>query len=908
MMRAAPFSILLVALLAGCGGRSADQQTNIGQTHLVLGNIEEAEQAFRSAVEADDSYGLAHLGLARCLSIKGETAEALESYSHAAAVPDAAIAACFEAADIALRSGNSSDAASWAGQLSETNPEHGAILDAYLLRRAGDNTRARSALEKAVTDFGDNSNAALELAWSYAMDRDSANASKLYGSLTTSGANPDQLAMLEAELRVLSSPVAPESKSDVANAWESARRKSFDDAVRAAEPFADGSNATPWANVVLGYCALSQGAPREAQRRLRLASFELPAVTFVRDLLAKTNTIPEQTLADPTTEVAGNPSAWRDLFDAGRLGRLLNNPEQWGDSEEASNALYVAALVSGNVELAEQLAKNLGSNSRFRSYSAAMSTAVHQGQPSDLLELVNDWPAETDRETVLTLNATARAYAVAQLRARALEQILRCLVNAPENGIALYNLATLYREAGMPSHEIEAWRRLLSRHPEHEEAQERVYALLVQYGRFAEARRVAEAAYLSKPNDLASLIRLADGSFKTGDPDFALAALIKNAQTNPTDRAAARALARGFLVVGDGENALRALEDRPDEYDLRAYALALTGAWDDAQTASANDPSVAMLHAALLTRSGEYDEVVSILQRMPLTRASRIWMDALIARTNSDADVDAFALTLGTRADVLADFALGAAYSAGGVAKSALEQWQSTSDTVGYDVKLSTLMLSELARTGAVPEKALAARRIVEQHAASPEVWLGLADVHASMENAKAKTEALNRAATLAVNALDIWQGIAQRLGEQDTALQIEAFQNLFRLLPDDPLVQNNYAYALLQEGKSSPNPLAIAESAFETLGTRSHVLHTLGLALVQAGRIDEAREKLYQALEQRPGDPTLMLDFGKALIAQDEVEEGRGLVEASITYSDRLRVSFPRRDEAERILGEEAA
>jgi len=136
----------------------------------------------------------------------------------------------------------------------------------------------------------------------------------------------------------------------------------------------------------------------------------------------------------------------------------------------------------------------------------------------------------------------------------------------------------------------------------------------------------------------------------------------------------------------------------------------------------------------------------------------------------------------------------------------------------------------------------------------------------------------------------------------------LEVFEQLYRLKPGDPMVQNNYAYALLQSGADAPDPLPMAQAAFDALGPRSQVLHTLGLALVQDGQVEPGREKLYQALEKRPGDPTLMLDFGKALLAQGETDEGRRLVQAAIVYADRLNVPFPRKAEAESLLADDAA
>jgi predicted Zn-dependent protease len=58
-------------------------------------------------------------------------------------------------------------------------------------------------------------------------------------------------------------------------------------------------------------------------------------------------------------------------------------------------------------------------------------------------------------------------------------------------------------------------------------------------------------------------------------------------------------------------------------------------------------------------------------------------------------------------------------------------------------------------------------------------------------------------------------------------------------------------------------------------------------------------------ALQQRPGDPTLTLDYGQLLIAQGKEKEGLAQMRAAIRYADQLGISFPRREEAVAALAE---
>ena len=128
----------------------------------------------------------------------------------------------------------------------------------------------------------------------------------------------------------------------------------------------------------------------------------------------------------------------------------------------------------------------------------------------------------------------------------------------------------------------------------------------------------------------------------------------------------------------------------------------------------------------------------------------------------------------------------------------------------------------------------------------------------------------------------------------------------LLALIPGRPDIQNNLAYSLLQTGGDPKQALDLAQQAAEKMKLNPHVLHTLGLAQLRNEDIAGARKSLVTALELRPGDPTLLLDLGQALIAEGRAEDGKRQVAAALTYADRLGLDFPRRAEAEAIAKEQ--
>ena len=68
---------LLLAAIPACGGRRSQQQTELGQTFLGIGKIDEARQAFDKALKLNPQNADAELGMARCFAVQDNLEEAL---------------------------------------------------------------------------------------------------------------------------------------------------------------------------------------------------------------------------------------------------------------------------------------------------------------------------------------------------------------------------------------------------------------------------------------------------------------------------------------------------------------------------------------------------------------------------------------------------------------------------------------------------------------------------------------------------------------------------------------------------------------------------------------------------------------------------------------------------------------
>jgi len=120
---------------------------------------------------------------------------------------------------------------------------------------------------------------------------------------------------------------------------------------------------------------------------------------------------------------------------------------------------------------------------------------------------------------------------------------------------------------------------------------------------------------------------------------------------------------------------------------------------------------------------------------------------------------------------------------------------------------------------------------------------------------------------------------------------------------PDNPAASNNLSYLLLMTDGDLAEALKYAEAAVEDLPNDASVRHTLGVCQLRTGDYENSRRNLGMALELRPGDPTLMLDFGLLLDAEGEKARAAQHLALALTYADQFKLDFPRRAEAEAYL-----
>ena len=157
---------------------------------------------------------------------------------------------------------------------------------------------------------------------------------------------------------------------------------------------------------------------------------------------------------------------------------------------------------------------------------------------------------------------------------------------------------------------------------------------------------------------------------------------------------------------------------------------------------------------------------------------------------------------------------------------------------VSHQPGLVTMALASLAHLRAEPKKLEMAKEFANKYSNLPAAWIGLGEVYGSEGDKEQQGKALKSAVDLAPDDIASWQQYARFAGDNnDAATALKAYRKLAQLSPDDPIVNNNLAYFILETGGDAKEAVERSSKALEKMKTSPNVLHTLGLAQVASRR-----------------------------------------------------------------------
>ncbi len=709
-----------------------------------------------------------------------------------------------------------------------------------------------------------------------------------------------------------------------------------------------------WANYVIGCCLMGKKQYGQAVPYLQAAEQALPGQPDVARSLAVARaggvpTAPGATVAPqpakprPTAPVPVEtaPEDWQTLWRQASLFTLLREWDKLLEKggQDLRETLLVAALVTRSFPMVEPIAKGLPESSVLRGIADVMKN----GKPEQILKQFDAWNEQDPQRQVLRENALGVALAGMGARTRAFQVLAKCYQSWPDNAVSLYNISQVFQEAGMPEFAASTLQRLIAQYPKNADAYIVLSAMLREGGKSREARNAAETAYSLFPNVRDVVLSLCQAYEDTKDLDGAKKVLERALQSSPDDVTLKLERAALLMQSGSPEEAVKALEtfSVPAALEgraalVRAFGAALRGEWTKVPDLVGNpdpaalSPTLRLLLAA--ARIMDRHTGADVNANHSLSSGDKLWTEdarkALSPKDTSRPTLSSRVRDIGLKAlgdspgvlsdaekelaDALAkDPAALGDYLFGGACKSAqlngpaLDTFKKLDAKIGYHPQILQFIFSALTRVQPGARAKEEAQAIAQEYATRPVAWVGLAMVMHSLDDIEGERQAMAKAVETGPNEPEVWFQQGQFCERQkDMKGATDAYRRLAQLRPDDPAANNNAAYCMLVTGGDLKEALERAQKAKEKLPMNPAVLHTLGVAQLRSGDLEESRKNLTMALELRPGDPTLLLDYGLLLNAEKKPGEAKLHIESAISYTDQLGLDFPRRAEAEQMLG----
>jgi len=929
-------ALVVAAAVCGCSKQRSEQHRLKGDAYFKIGKADEAMEAYKKAEVANPENAMAQVGLGRCLVVRGQFADAIAAFDKAAALDPKLEAAYAHGLYAHLKQDDVEGALALAARLEPVNPERAGLFRAFVLMRTGRSAEALPVLEKLRDQFPDNADVRVMLSSALVLANrvDDAEKELRHVLKVDPKSAPARMALADVlnaqnktgemveELRQLvqQSPQEPGPQLGLARALLLAGKP--DEAEQIARDLLAKNQVTGWANFIMGSVLLQKGQPAQAVPFLEAADAELINYPPVSQALAmaksgKAAPAPAQSGAaqESTPAVPAQPADWRSMWQQGALIQLLQQADAVLASNEplARETLIVAALVTNRITMASEIAAALPAESPLRQYIDTIKTK----DINATIKFFDTWKEQDEARKILRENLLGHALAVAGARAQAIHVFSHALETWPDNAASIFNIAQVCRQAEMPEFAAQALRRLLRQYPNNIDVLTMLYGVYRESDMYTEARTAAEMMFAQFPQSREAILELSQAYLDAHDLSSAQELLNQALTAMPGDPALQVALASLLLAQGKLEDA-RALVAHitpPPELAgrvtlLDALASALSGKWEEvaAKTdamAGTKTPAARTLAATAALHTGAAEKAVAALASQPKPLpVENILLAALGKNVSLPSGDAAFAAALNGKPELQAQFALAFACQASRLHDTAYALLRELCEKAGPHPALLQLLFASITDAHVLTDRIGEARALADKYKDAAEAWIGLARVFHQAGDVQNEQSALEKAASIAPkDPVVLMQLAAFHDRRKDFAAQIPCYQKILEVAPNDPIANNNLAYCLLMTDGDAQEALQRASKAVETLKSNAVAFHTLGVAELRTGALEDSKKHLSYAMELRPGDPTLLLDFGQLLIQMGQVNDGRAQLELALKYTEQLGLEFPRKEEAQVLL-----
>jgi tetratricopeptide (TPR) repeat protein len=938
-----------VLLAAGCSGRRSEQYRGEGDTKLKLGNVDEAREAYQKAAETNPDNGHAQLGLANCAVKSGDIDAALPLYEKARTLDPTLIDAYMEPVKHLVDLQRIDEALVIAEALisnpPDEEPETGGLLHSTVLLKAGRTADAIAELEKLKEQFPEADKVKLNLGVAYATGGKPDDAVALLNELSQSNSTVStaaHLALIEVyqsqgkvtemlkEFDALAADKPDEASIQVGHARALLLAGKLEDAEAKARKILEKDPSDGWANYVVGAVKLGQSSFAEAVPFLENASAALPderAVALVLEQ-AKSGKLPTEAAPGPAPVTAARTPVgsltWRDLWKQAALKRLVSNRDTYlaEGGNEVREVLVLSALFTQDVALARELSGPLPAESRVGQFFKAMDSR----DPKVVTALFEEWKPEAPEELILRDNALGFAMASGAARGQALSLFLFTLERFPDNMVALYNIAQVFRSVRQPIIAAQQLQRLTVQYPENIDAHQMLYAALREGGAFGPARTAAEASYALFPEERWSFLYLSQAYLDTGEPELALQVLDRASSMFTGDPEIELAKGGIHARLGDCAQTRSVLEGitstAPKIIADRANLLALCalqeGDWATVGTlADSADPafwpeSLRVMKTLSALQADNVDGAVAAL-KVPGTdqpasgKLGLIFTSALgVAVEGLNDEEQAWAATLGADRELMLSYGATLALQMARLHSASWASYEKNLANRAPHLAIAQLAIASLQFGDKVEGAKEKGQAVVEPVASDPRAWIAYAELLKSLGDTEGEAQAMAKAIAAGPDSPEVWSRNGAMLEKkQDYAGAAESYRKLVALQPDNAPAANNLAYMLLMAGGNDEEALKYATGAQEKVPNNPGVLHTLGLAQMRAGDLEASKSTLARAAEIDPANPTISFDFGRVLMKLGDKEKAKERIRYSLGISARAGLDFPEKAEAESLLSE---
>jgi tetratricopeptide (TPR) repeat protein len=136
-----------------------------------------------------------------------------------------------------------------------------------------------------------------------------------------------------------------------------------------------------------------------------------------------------------------------------------------------------------------------------------------------------------------------------------------------------------------------------------------------------------------------------------------------------------------------------------------------------------------------------------------------------------------------------------------------------------------------------------------------------------------------------------------ENLGRSDDSLRV--LREAQSLEPDNPLVQNNLGYQLLEQNQNLEEAFTLIEASAKASPDNGNVQDSLGWAQFKLGKVNEAEATLRKAVDLSPFSAEVRKHLGEVLVKQGK------LAEAAEQWERALAYVFPEHASLEKQLGD---